>query len=96
MGIVYLAEHQALQREVALKILPPALDGDSEFLKRFRREASAAARLHHTNIVPVYGMGEEAIIEIARRLNTGQTVRDLRDLRGVAYALGASKTPPDP
>jgi uncharacterized radical SAM protein YgiQ len=42
----------------------------------------------------VFGMGEEAIIEIARRLNSGQTVRDLRDLRGVAYALGASETPP--
>jgi uncharacterized radical SAM protein YgiQ len=37
----------------------------------------------------VYGMGEKNIVEIARRLATGQTVRDLRDLRGVAYALGA-------
>src|SRR5947209_10262158 len=41
-----------------------------------------------------YGMGEETIVEIARRLAAGQTVRDLRDLRGVAYALGASETPP--
>src|SRR5438876_8492090 len=37
----------------------------------------------------VYGMGEKAIVEIARRLAAGQTVRDLRDMRGVAYALGA-------
>ena len=42
----------------------------------------------------VYGMGEEAIVEIARRLDAGQTVRDLRDMRGVAFALGASETPP--
>src|SRR6187549_1311658 len=36
----------------------------------------------------VYGMGEQPIVEIARRMATGQTVRDLRDMRGVAYALG--------
>ena len=41
-----------------------------------------------------YGMGEELILQIARRLDAGETVRDLRDLRGVAYALGASETPP--
>ncbi len=43
----------------------------------------------------VYGMGEEGIVEIARRLDAGQTVRDLRDMRGVTFALGASETPPD-
>jgi uncharacterized radical SAM protein YgiQ len=40
----------------------------------------------------VYGMGEQSIVEIARRLAAGQTVRDLRDLRGVAYALGARES----
>ncbi|MGE3803360.1 MAG: YgiQ family radical SAM protein [Gemmataceae bacterium] len=39
----------------------------------------------------VYGMGEQSIVDIARRLQAGQAVRDLRDLRGVAYALGASE-----
>src|SRR5947209_10789123 len=39
-----------------------------------------------------YGMGEQSIVEIARRLAAGQTVRDLRDLRGVAYALGARES----
>ena len=39
-----------------------------------------------------YGMGEETIVEIARRLAAGKTVRDLRDLRGVAYALGAKES----
>jgi uncharacterized radical SAM protein YgiQ len=40
----------------------------------------------------VYGMGEHAIVEIAKRLAAGQTVRDLRDLRGVAYVLGAKES----
>jgi uncharacterized radical SAM protein YgiQ len=42
----------------------------------------------------VFGMGEQPIVEIARCLAAGQSVRDLRDLRGVAYVLGASETPP--
>jgi uncharacterized radical SAM protein YgiQ len=40
----------------------------------------------------VYGMGEKNIVEIARRLAEGLTVKDLRDLRGVAYALGAKES----
>jgi uncharacterized radical SAM protein YgiQ len=44
----------------------------------------------------VYGMAEDSIVEIARRLASGQSVRDLRDMRGVAYLLGASETPPRP
>src|SRR5215204_3743589 len=42
----------------------------------------------------VYGMGEKNIVEIARRFAAGRSVRDMRDLRGVTYALGASETPP--
>jgi uncharacterized radical SAM protein YgiQ len=41
----------------------------------------------------VYGMGEQAIVDIAQRLARGESVRDLRDMRGVAYALGASEIP---
>src|SRR5207249_10830666 len=40
----------------------------------------------------VYGMGEKTIVEIAQRLAAGQTVRDLRDMRGLAYALGAKES----
>jgi len=40
----------------------------------------------------VFGMGEDPIVEIARRLAVGETVRDLRDMRGITYALGASET----
>src|SRR4029077_14190799 len=42
----------------------------------------------------VFGMGEQPIVEIARRLAAGETVKDLRGMRGVAYALGAKETPP--
>ena len=42
----------------------------------------------------VFGMGENPIVEIARRMAAGETVRQLHDMRGVAYALGASESPP--
>ena len=42
-----------------------------------------------------FGMGEDAIVEIARRLDAGESVRDMREMRGVAYAMGASEAPPD-
>ncbi|MFK7735314.1 MAG: YgiQ family radical SAM protein [Pirellulaceae bacterium] len=43
----------------------------------------------------VFGMGENSIVELAQRLEKGETVKDLRDMRGVAYALGASESPPE-
>lgn len=58
MGIVYQAEQLSLGRDVALKVLPPHLLNDENTLARFRREAQNAAKLHHTNIVPVLGTGE--------------------------------------
>ena len=59
MGVVYEAEQESLGRHVALKVLPSHALLDSRQLARFRREARAAARLHHTNIVPVFGVGEQ-------------------------------------
>lgn len=58
MGVVYAAIHESLQRRVAIKILSSGLLGDTKHLARFRREARAAARLRHTNIVPVFGVGQ--------------------------------------
>jgi len=43
----------------------------------------------------VYGMGEEAILEVAQRLDKGESVKELRNMRGVAYALGASEAVPE-
>src|SRR5262249_30139639 len=59
MGVVYEAEQESLGRRVALKVLPSGSLGDAQHVERFQREARAAARLHHTNIVPVFGVGEE-------------------------------------
>jgi Protein kinase domain len=58
MGVVYEAVQESLGRHVALKILPFHRLMDPLHLDRFRREARAAAQLHHTNIVPVFGVGE--------------------------------------
>jgi eukaryotic-like serine/threonine-protein kinase len=58
MGVVYEAEQESLGRRVALKVLASPSLFDSQKLARFRREAKAAARLHHTNIVPVFGVGD--------------------------------------
>jgi WD40 repeat protein/serine/threonine protein kinase len=59
MGVVYEAEQASLGRRVALKVLPRQLLVDPRAKQRFEREARAAARLHHTNIVPVFGVGEQ-------------------------------------
>jgi WD40 repeat protein/serine/threonine protein kinase len=59
MGVVYEAQQLSLGRHVAIKVLPPHALPDPRQLGRFRREARSAARLHHTNIVPVFGVGEQ-------------------------------------
>lgn len=58
MGIVYEAEQESLGRHVAVKVLPRQVLLDAKQLRRFEREARTAAQLHHTNIVPVFGVGE--------------------------------------
>jgi eukaryotic-like serine/threonine-protein kinase len=58
MGVVYEADQVALGRRVAIKVLPGRLVSNEKLRERFRREAQAAARLHHTSIVPVFAAGE--------------------------------------
>lgn len=58
MGVVYEARHAQLQRNVAVKVLAGYAVHDERDIERFHQEAQAAARLHHTNIVPVFGFGE--------------------------------------
>jgi serine/threonine protein kinase len=57
MGVVYEAFQESLGRNVALKVIHHVYL-DARRLERFQREAQAVARLHHTNIVPIYGVGE--------------------------------------
>jgi serine/threonine-protein kinase len=54
MGAVYLAEHQVMERPVALKVIRPDLTARPELVERFRREARAVAQLAHPNIVAAY------------------------------------------
>ena len=58
MAIVYLAEQPSLKRYVALKVLKSSLASDETYVKRFQREAQAAAALVHANIVQIYEVGQ--------------------------------------
>ena len=85
MGVVYESVQQSLGRHVALKVLPhQALSGATQ-VERFRLEARAAARLHHTNIVPVFGVGEcEGVHYYAMQFIQGQGLDVVIDaLRGL-------------
>ncbi len=87
MGIVYEAEQESLGRHVALKVLPFHSMMDATYLKRFRREARAAARLHHTNIVPVFSVGEhQGVHYYAMQFIQGQSLdevlAELKRMRG--------------
>ena len=86
MGVVYEAEQVSLGRRVALKVLPGHVTGDRHALERFRREAKSAARLHHTNIVPVFEVGRDRDVSFyAMQLIQGQGLdhvfEELRRLR---------------
>ncbi|MEO8359618.1 MAG: serine/threonine-protein kinase [Vicinamibacteria bacterium] len=58
MGAVYLAREAALDREVAIKVLPPDRSATQDSRDRFRREARTAAKLSHPNIVPLFTFGD--------------------------------------
>ncbi len=86
MATVYKAHEAALDRYVAVKILPQSLASNDDFIQRFRREAKAIAQLNHPNIVPIYSYGEERnIIYIAMQLVEGGA---LKHEEGQAFAMG--------
>ncbi len=58
MSVVYRAHDPRLNRDVAIKVLPPELAHDSAVRSRFTREAQTSAQLSHPNIVPIYDVGE--------------------------------------
>jgi serine/threonine protein kinase len=100
MGIVYEAEQESLGRRVALKVLPPGALENARQTERFRREARAAARLHHTNIVPVFGVGEEGdthyyVMQHIEGRPLDNVLDDLRRLRAEG-ALGLVSSKDDP
>src|SRR5262249_48333833 len=83
MGVVYEARQVSLNRKVALKVLSGGLGLTDKAVRRFRREAEAAAKLHHTNIVPVYTTGEEGgthfyAMELVNGPSLDHVIRQLR------------------
>jgi hypothetical protein len=97
MGVVYEAEQLSLNRRVALKVLPFAAALDARQLQRFKNEAQAAAHLHHTNIVPVFGIGcERGVHFYAMQLIEGQSLAALiHELRQFVGLEVADPTAPD-
>ena len=89
MGVVYEAIQLSLGRKVAVKVLPFTAALDPRHLERFRNEASAAAHLHHTNIVPVHAVGcERSVHYYAMQLIEGQSMSEvIRELRNVASTM---------
>src|SRR5712671_1033725 len=86
MGVVYEAQQLSLGRHVALKVLPGHALLDPRQLGRFQREARSAARLHHTNIVPVYGVGEHEgqhyyVMQFIQGLGLDAVLAELKRLR---------------
>src|SRR5688572_18380989 len=76
MGAVYQARELSLQRLVALKILPPHLSHDKDFVARFQAEAIAAANVSHPNIIHIFSAGEHEGIEyIAMEFVEGESIQ---------------------
>jgi len=77
MGDVYRARDTKLQREVAIKVLPMAFSRDPDRLRRFEREARAAASLNHPNIVAVHDASvHDGLPFIVTELLEGETLRE--------------------
>ncbi|MEL6108045.1 MAG: protein kinase [Planctomycetota bacterium] len=85
MGVVYEALQESLGRHVALKVCPATVQMSPRNSERFRRESRAAAMLHHTNIVPVFAVGEEDgrlfyAMQFIRGASLDEVIRELRKL----------------
>src|SRR5438034_5014822 len=96
MGVVYEAEQVSLGRHVALKLLPQKRLVNAQMKQRFEREARAAARLHHTNIVPVFGVGEHEglpyyVMQFIPGLGLDEVLEELKRLQ--PGKAGSGSTP---
>jgi serine/threonine protein kinase/tetratricopeptide (TPR) repeat protein len=103
MGEVYTARDQHLERDVAIKVLPPAFTHDHDRIDRFRREAQLLAALNHPNIATIHGLEEaDGVLYLVMELVPGQTLAErlhsgrmpldetLRVCSQLAEALGAA------
>ena len=101
MAAVYLAKDLVLEREVAIKVLPPDMSCDPQLIRRFQQEAKTAAKLDHPNIIPIYRVESEAgLVYIVMKYVSGHSLEELASrgplpisqvrhiLREAALALG--------
>src|SRR3954465_3269290 len=92
MGVVYRAMHVPLKREVALKVLVPAISKDAGFRARFRREFEAAAAIEHPNVIPIFHAGEEeGLLYVTMRHVDGTDLARLIALEGRLPAVKAAR-----
>lgn len=94
MGAVYRGLQVSLDRQVAIKLLPPELGIDPEFEARFKREAKSMAKLNHSNIVQIYDFGQTTaghyyfVMEYVDGCDLHQLIRDgLLDVEGALNAV---------
>ncbi len=93
MGIVYKVQDTVLDRVVAFKVLPQALSENSQAVANFMREAQAAAKLNHPNIVTVYDTGEQqGRCYIAMEYVEGTTLKQILKRRGPNSPSGRQDT----
>src|SRR3989339_690829 len=104
MGVVYLAHHLALNKNVAVKILPPSFAMEEERVKRFVREARSAAQLEHSNIIQIYNIAKhedfyfivmqyadgESLAHAIKRQGKINTLEALGIIKDVALALSVA------
>ncbi|HVK16721.1 MAG TPA: protein kinase [Fimbriiglobus sp.] len=97
MGVVYEVRQTSLNRRVALKVLSSGMGLTPKAVHRFHREAEAAAKLHHTNIVPIYATGEEKGTHFfAMELVEGPSLDHvIRQLRSTPTGVSAAPAPGD-
>jgi serine/threonine protein kinase len=92
MGEVYRARDSRLNRDVAVKVLPAALDRDPERLARFTREAQILAGMNHSNIAMLFGLDSGGGRALVMELVEGPTFAD-RIQQGAIRRSGASRSP---
>ena len=101
MAVVFLAQDLTLERQVAIKVLPPEMSHDPKLIPRFQQEAKTAAKLDHPNIIPIYRVESEGGLDyFVMKYVTGRSLEQLLDegpipidvarrvLREAALALG--------
>jgi serine/threonine-protein kinase len=82
MGAVFLAHDLALDREVAIKVLPPDVAQDEQVVRRFQQEAKTAAKLDHPNIIPIYRVESEGGLHyFVMKYIVGTSLEDLLEKR---------------